>query len=45
MASGFEALADDRTGKRTLRTVEAKMMPALEIGATELLALRERLRL
>ncbi|HNQ57760.1 MAG: transcriptional regulator [Burkholderiales bacterium] len=45
IAEGFEALADERAGKRTLRTHEVEAMPAPEISADELLALRERLRL
>lgn len=42
---GFEALADERTGKRTLRTHEITMKPAPEVDAKELVALRERLHL
>lgn len=45
LAEGFEALSEERAGKRTLRThvVEAKSAP--EVTASELLALRERLNL
>ena len=45
LAEGFDALAEERAGKRTLRThvVEAKTAP--EVTAEELLALRERLHL
>jgi putative transcriptional regulator len=45
LAEGFEALADERTGKRTLRTCEVESRPAPEVSAGELLALRERLHL
>ena len=45
IAEGFDALAEARAGKRTLRTHEGEMMPAPEISAEELLALRERLHL
>ena len=45
IAEGFDALADERVGKRTLRTHELEAMPAPEVTADELLALRERLHL
>lgn len=45
IAEGFDALAEARAGKRTLRTHEVEMMPAPEVSAKELLALRERLHL
>lgn len=45
IAEGFDALAEARAGKRTLRTHEIEMLPAPEVTAAELLALRERLRL
>ncbi len=45
IAEGFEALAAERTGKRTLRTHAVETMPAPKVGARELLALRKRLRL
>ncbi len=45
MAEGFDALADERTEKKTLRTAAVEMKPALEVSAGELLALRERLHL
>lgn len=45
IAEGFEALAAERTGKRTLRTHAVETMPAPEVGARQLLALRKRLRL
>ena len=45
IAEGFAALAEQREGKRTLRThkVELKAVPVVE--ADELVRLRERLRL
>lgn len=45
LTEGFEALAEERTGKRTLRTHEVATLPALEVTAEELQALRERLHL
>jgi len=45
IAEGFDALADERVGKRTLRTHEVEMRPAPEVSAVELMALRERLHL
>lgn len=45
IAEGFEALAAERTSKRTLRTHAIETMLAPEVGARELLALRKRLRL
>jgi putative transcriptional regulator len=45
IAEGFDALADERAAKRTLRTHEVSMKPAPEVSADELLALRERLHL
>lgn len=45
IAEGFDALTDERTGKRTLRTYEVESKPAPEVSAGELLALRERLHL
>ena len=45
IAEGFDALAEARAGKRTLRTHEVEMMQAPEVSAEELLALRERLHL
>jgi putative transcriptional regulator len=45
IAEGFDALGDERAGKRTLRTHEVAMKPAPDISAVELLALRERLHL
>jgi len=45
IAEGFDALADVRAGKRTLRTHEVDLRPAPDVTADELLALRERLHL
>lgn len=45
VSEGIDALAEARAGKRTLRTHEVDMQPAPEVGAEELLALRERLHL
>lgn len=45
LSEGFEALADERIGKQTLRTVTVEAKPVLEVSAGELLALRERLHL
>ena len=42
IAEGFEALAEERTGKRTLRTHEVEWLPTPEVTAQELRALRER---
>ncbi len=45
ISEGFDALADERKGKTTLRTYEVEAKPAPEVSAGELLALRERLHL
>ncbi len=45
MAEGMSALAEARTGKRTLRTHAVKYRPAPEISPRELVRLRERLNL
>ncbi|MDP2824373.1 MAG: hypothetical protein Q8O52_17045 [Sulfuritalea sp.] len=45
IAEGFEALADQRAGKRTMRTHEVDLKPAPDVTPDELLALRERLHL
>ena len=45
LAEGFEALADQRAGKQTLRTHKLEVHPAPEVSAEELVTLRERLRL
>lgn len=45
IAEGFDALAEERTGKQTLRTHEVEIRPAPVVTADELMALRTRLRL
>lgn len=45
IAEGFEALANERTGKQTLRTHKVMEQPAPDVTAEELVALRERLHL
>jgi putative transcriptional regulator len=45
LAEGFDALAEERVGKRTLRSHVVEAKPAPEVSADELLALRERLHL
>jgi putative transcriptional regulator len=45
ITEGFEALADERAGKRTLRTHEVEEAPAPRIRAADIIAIRERLRL
>lgn len=45
LSEGFDALAEQRQGKRTLRTHEVEVKPAPELAAAELVALRERLHL
>lgn len=45
LSEGFDALAEERQGKRTLRTHELEAKPVPDLEAAELLALRERLHL
>ncbi|MDP3677665.1 MAG: hypothetical protein Q8R23_01075 [Methylotenera sp.] len=45
LTEGFEALADARTSKRTLRTHEVTIKSAPQITSGDLLALRESLHL
>lgn len=45
LSEGFDALAEQRQGKRTLRTHDVEMKPAPELAAAELVALREQLHL
>ncbi|MBK8744002.1 hypothetical protein [Propionivibrio sp.] len=45
IAEGFDALAEERTGKRTLRTYRVETQPVPEVTANELVTLRERLQL
>ncbi|MHB8921691.1 MAG: helix-turn-helix domain-containing protein [Halothiobacillus sp.] len=42
---GFDALAESRTGKRTLRTYEVEAHTAAEVTAEDIRHLRERLNL
>jgi putative transcriptional regulator len=45
LSEGFEALAEARVSKRTLRTHEVAIKPVPEITSGELVALRESLHL
>jgi putative transcriptional regulator len=45
ITEGFEALAEERAGKLTLRTHEMEWLPTPEVTADELVALRTRLHL
>lgn len=45
LTEGFDALAEQRVGKRTLRTHAVKMKPAPKITARELARLRQELNL
>ncbi len=45
IAEGFDALANERAGKRTLRTHKMVAQPVPEVTADELVTLRERLKL
>ena len=45
LTEGFDALAKQRKGKMTLRTVEIEAKPAPDVSAAELKAIRERLKL
>jgi putative transcriptional regulator len=45
MSEGFEALAEQRSGKRTLRTHELLLKAPPQVTASEVLDLRERLKL
>lgn len=45
IAEGFEALAQQRQGKRTLRTHALELKPAPEVRARDLVVLRQRLHL
>lgn len=45
LPEGFNALAQPRAGKQTLRTHELEIKPAVEVTASELQALRKRLNL
>lgn len=45
LTEGFDALKEQRTGKRTLRTHEVQAKPEAEIQAAEIISLRDRLGL
>jgi putative transcriptional regulator len=45
IAEGFKALADQRAGKRTLRTHTVEARPAPKVKARELIELRQRLNM
>ena len=45
ITEGFEALADERIGKRTLHTHEVEWLPTPSINAADIIALRKRLHL
>ena len=45
LIEGFDALADQRAGKRTLRTHAVKSKPVPEISAGELTKVRENMKL
>ena len=45
LSEGFEALADERAGKKTLRTTTIEMKQAPAVSAEEVLALRQQLRM
>ncbi len=45
LTEGFAALADQRAGKRTLRTHTVKMKPAPKISARELTKVRKEMNL
>ncbi len=45
LIEGFDALVEERTGKRTLRTHDVEKKSAPQISADEVLALRENLNL
>jgi putative transcriptional regulator len=45
LMEGFDALADQRAGKRTLRTHAVKLQPVPELSADELTKVREDMKL
>lgn len=45
LAEGFDALADERKGKVTLRRHQVDPAPPVKVSAQELVALRQRLHL
>jgi len=45
LVEGFDALAEERAGKRTLRTHRVEILAAPDVKPEDLISLRERLRL
>jgi len=45
LSEGFEALAEARQGKRTLRTVEVETAPVVDVTPHDIRAMRERMNL
>ena len=45
ISEGFDALANQRRGKTTLRTLEVEVKPTPEVSADERKAIREKLNL
>ena len=45
ITEGFEALAEERAGRKTLRTHEVEWLPAPRVDAADIIALRQRLHL
>ena len=45
LSEGFDALAEARQGKRTLRTHEVTLAPVASVSACDIRAMRERLNL
>lgn len=45
LVEGFDALAEQRSGKRTLRTHAVKLKPAPKLSARELTKVREEMKL
>ena len=45
ISEGFDALKDERKGKRTLRTTKVVAKPAVQVTADEVKAVRESLKL
>ena len=45
LKEGFDALAAERKGKKTLRATEVELKPAVKVSADELRAIREKLNL
>lgn len=45
ISEGFDALKDERKGKRTLRTTKVAVKPVVQLSADEIKAVREHLNL